>query len=114
MQESNRTGQWESRFDTHEGELFIAMNFLVSTCTAIFSSGIFYSLVARRGRAGVAAPSLHPQPVPHALQGCEGAPGMLRLAPYMDWLIVGGLPVFLTQCVPLLAVDLWAHLIYGS
>ncbi len=25
------------------------------------------------------------------------------------WLIVGGVPVFVNQCVPLLAVDLWAH-----
>jgi hypothetical protein len=27
----------------------------------------------------------------------------------VGWTIVGGVPVFVNQCVPLLAVDLWAH-----
>ncbi len=45
--------------------------------------------------------------------GCWGAPGMLCgqcvFAPYVGWLLVGGVPVFVNQCVPLQAVDLWAH-----
>ncbi len=32
--------------------------------------------------------------------------GQCVFAPYVGWLIVGGVPVFVNQCVPLLAVDL--------
>ncbi len=35
--------------------------------------------------------------------------GQCVFAPYVGWLMVGGVPVFVNQCVPLLAVDLWAH-----